>query len=160
MKTKRLLSLGVVAVAVGIVLAASAIRLSGQQNAAITIDNDDIAGVVTSANGPEAGVWVIAETRDLPTRFARIVVTDDQGRYLCLISARQTTTYGCAATVLSIRRRSKRSGKDSQSQSSGGTQRSRRGAILSVDLLVFDDEDSGQERVWRQGENSREIESK
>ena len=33
-------------------------------------------------NGPEAGVWVIAETTDLPTRFARIVVTDDQGRYL------------------------------------------------------------------------------
>ena len=82
MKTKRLLSLGVVAVAVGIVLAASAIRLSGQQNAAISIDNDDIAGVVASANGPEAGVWVIAETRDLPARFARIVVTDEQGRYL------------------------------------------------------------------------------
>ncbi len=31
---------------------------------------------------PEAGVWVIAETTDLPTKFARIVVTDDQGRYL------------------------------------------------------------------------------
>ena len=31
---------------------------------------------------PEAGVWVIAETRDTPTRFARMVVTDDQGRYL------------------------------------------------------------------------------
>src|SRR6516165_1388548 len=82
MKTKRLLSLAVVVVAVGIVLAASAIRLSGQQNAAISIDNDDIAGVVASANGPEAGVWVIAETRDLPTRFARMVVTDEQGRYL------------------------------------------------------------------------------
>ena len=33
-------------------------------------------------NGPEAGVWVIAETSDLPTRFAKIVVTDDRGRYL------------------------------------------------------------------------------
>src|SRR5207237_10188976 len=31
---------------------------------------------------PEAGVWVIAETHDLPTKFVRIVVTDDQGRYL------------------------------------------------------------------------------
>ena len=38
---------------------------------------NDIAGVVTGAKGPEAGVWVIAETTDLPTRFARIVVTDD-----------------------------------------------------------------------------------
>ena len=32
--------------------------------------------------GPEAGVWVIAETTDLPTRFTRSVVTDDQGRYV------------------------------------------------------------------------------
>jgi hypothetical protein len=47
-----------------------------------TIDRDDIAGVVTGASGGEAGVWVIAETSDLPTKFARIVVTDDQGRYL------------------------------------------------------------------------------
>jgi hypothetical protein len=42
----------------------------------------DIAGVVKGPKGPEAGVWVIAETSDLPTRFARIVVTDEQGRYL------------------------------------------------------------------------------
>ncbi len=48
----------------------------------IAIDRDDIAGVVRSAAGPEGGVWVIAETEDLATRFARIVVTDDEGRYL------------------------------------------------------------------------------
>src|SRR5690606_16163055 len=48
----------------------------------IPMDADDLAGVVTSVSGPEAGVWVIAETPDLPTRFAKIVVTDDQGRYL------------------------------------------------------------------------------
>lgn len=48
----------------------------------VAIDADDIGGVVTGANGPEAGVWVIAETRELPTRFIRIVVTDDQGRYV------------------------------------------------------------------------------
>lgn len=46
------------------------------------IHGNDIGGVVTGANGPEAGVWVIAETDDLPTKFARIVVTDDQGRYV------------------------------------------------------------------------------
>jgi hypothetical protein len=58
--------------------------LSGQQNTAATVSigNNDIGGVVTSTNGPEAGVWVIAETTDLPTKFAKIVVTDDQGRYL------------------------------------------------------------------------------
>ena len=43
---------------------------------------DDIEGVVTGARGPEAGVWVIAETSDLPTKFAKIVVTDDRGRYV------------------------------------------------------------------------------
>src|SRR6187401_3683870 len=42
----------------------------------------DISGTVTGPKGPEAGVWVIAETTELPTRFARIVVTDDKGRYL------------------------------------------------------------------------------
>ncbi len=48
----------------------------------VTVDNDDIGGVVRSAAGPEAGVWVIAETDAFATRFAKIVVTDDQGRYL------------------------------------------------------------------------------
>ena len=50
--------------------------------ATVTVDKDDLGGVVTSAKGPEAGVWVIAETTDLPTKFAKIVVTDDRGRYL------------------------------------------------------------------------------
>jgi len=48
----------------------------------IQIDSDDIAGVVSGSAGPEAGVWVIAETMDLPTKFAKIVVTDEAGRYL------------------------------------------------------------------------------
>jgi len=50
--------------------------------AAVAIDNDDIGGVVRGPGGPEAGVWVLAETRDLPTRFTKSVVTDDQGRYV------------------------------------------------------------------------------
>ena len=49
---------------------------------ALSIGTNEIGGTVTSAKGPEAGVWVIAETTELPTKFARIVVTDDQGRYL------------------------------------------------------------------------------
>src|SRR5438045_7768647 len=48
----------------------------------VAIDPDGVGGVVTSSKGPEAGVWVIAETTQLPTKFARIVVTDDQGRYV------------------------------------------------------------------------------
>jgi hypothetical protein len=55
-------------------------RLEAQTR--VAIDDDDIGGVVTGPHGPEAGVWVIAETRDLPTRYAKMVVTDDQGRYV------------------------------------------------------------------------------
>src|ERR1044071_5056253 len=47
-----------------------------------SVKDNEIRGTVTSANGAEAGVWVIAETMDLPTRYSKIVVTDDQGRYL------------------------------------------------------------------------------
>jgi hypothetical protein len=70
--------------AVASILAASVTLVNArQQNGApIPTVADYISGVVTSSNGPEAGVWVIAETTDLPTRFAKIVVTDDGGRYV------------------------------------------------------------------------------
>ncbi|MFI5280814.1 MAG: carboxypeptidase regulatory-like domain-containing protein [Gemmatimonadales bacterium] len=42
----------------------------------------EIEGIVTGPKGPEAGVWVIAETSDLRTKFVKIVVTDDRGRYV------------------------------------------------------------------------------
>jgi len=56
--------------------------LSARQPPAPAADADDLAGVVRSSKGPEAGVWVIAETKDLPTPYVKIVVTDAQGRYL------------------------------------------------------------------------------
>src|SRR5438874_9345379 len=82
--TKRALWFGVAAVAIAGLYAGSVARLDAQQpgGAAVSIDADDIGGVVTGPSGPEAGVWVIAETTDLPTRFSRSVVTDDQGRYV------------------------------------------------------------------------------
>jgi hypothetical protein len=49
---------------------------------AVPIKAHDIGGVVSGPHGPEAGVWVIAETHDLATRYAKMVVTDDQGRYV------------------------------------------------------------------------------
>ena len=51
-------------------------------SSAADMQADVISGTVTSENGPEAGVWVIAETNDLGTRFAKTVVTDDNGNYL------------------------------------------------------------------------------
>jgi hypothetical protein len=59
-------------------------RSAAQQAEAggVLIDADDIGGVVTSSKGPEAGVWVIAETTDFQTKMRKIVVTDDAGRFL------------------------------------------------------------------------------
>jgi hypothetical protein len=69
--------------AIGIALAALLTACAAQfGSGAGAVGANDLGGVVTSQNGPEAGVWVIAETRDLPTPFAKIVVTDDRGRYL------------------------------------------------------------------------------
>src|SRR4051794_12145097 len=84
MTTKSRLYLGVAALAIAVVLTGSVVEVSAQQSApaAPAIDNDDIGGVVTGANGPEAGVWVIAETRSTPTHLVRIVVTDDRGRFV------------------------------------------------------------------------------
>ena len=82
MKRATAFFLGNSIVAIGAFLLLTTAPLSSQQGATVNIDNDDIGGVVSSAKGPEAGVWVIAETTDLPTRFARMVVTDDQGRYV------------------------------------------------------------------------------
>src|SRR5215472_14162471 len=80
MRLKARLCLTVAAIGLAALLAAAPARLSAQT--AVAIDDDDIGGVVTGANGPEAGVWVIAETTDLPTRYIKSVVTDDQGRYV------------------------------------------------------------------------------
>jgi len=52
------------------------------QESGIKIGPSDVGGRVTGAGGPEAGVWVIAETTDLPTKFAKIVVTDEAGRFV------------------------------------------------------------------------------
>ena len=84
MQTTYGLYSGVAAVAIALLMGGAPSELRAQQPtaAAVAIDNDDIGGVVTGPNGPEAGVWVIAETTDLPTTFAKMVVTDDQGRYV------------------------------------------------------------------------------
>src|SRR2546426_896064 len=69
---------------ISLLLAACQVPSDGPQSAASgpRAGGSDLGGIVTGANGPEAGVWVIAETSGLPTKFAKIVVTDDRGRYL------------------------------------------------------------------------------
>ena len=78
---------GVATIALAAALAATPAPTRAQQTGqaaapTVAIDADDIGGVVTGPKGPEAGVWVIAETTDLPTKYAKMVVTDDQGRYV------------------------------------------------------------------------------
>jgi hypothetical protein len=77
---KRTSSIGMLGASFVALVAATAMTPAAAQQ--IAIDPNDIGGVVRSAKGPEAGVWVIAETRDLPTKYVKIVVTDDQGRYV------------------------------------------------------------------------------
>ena len=73
----------IAAIAFIAIMVASLATMRGQvAPQAVAIDNDDIGGVVSGPRGPEAGVWVIAETRDTPTRLIKSVVTDDRGRYL------------------------------------------------------------------------------
>src|SRR5882724_7161508 len=86
MKAAGKLVWGLAAVAaaalVGLLGVGSAPPLAQQNSAAVAIDADDIGGVVTSTAGPEAGVWVIAETTAFQTRYAKVVVTDDRGRFV------------------------------------------------------------------------------
>src|ERR1700758_4652865 len=80
---KKTWCLGILAVMIVALLALARTGHTARKPAAeIKIVSDDIGGVVTSSKGPEAGVWVIAETKDLPTGYRKIVVTDDQGRYV------------------------------------------------------------------------------
>ena len=81
MRRRPVLVVGIVAIGFALDLGLSSVDVDAQSGS-VAIDANDIGGVVTGPDGPEAGVWVIAETLDLPTAFVRTVVTDDQGRYV------------------------------------------------------------------------------
>jgi hypothetical protein len=76
------LQLAVIAFAAAMVFALAGVQGQVAPQAVVAVDNDDIGGVVTGPRGPEAGVWVVAETRETATRLIKIAVTDDRGRYL------------------------------------------------------------------------------
>src|SRR2546428_12669611 len=84
MRTKTALYLAVAPLLIALAWAAPVVELGAQQPTppAVRSDGDNISGIVRSARGPEAGVWVIAETTELPTKYAKMVVSDDQGRYV------------------------------------------------------------------------------
>ncbi len=75
-------SMGLVFAAAVAAFATTAVVPAFAQGPAVEIGTVDIGGVVRSPNGPEAAAWVIAETLELDVRSIKIVVTDDQGRYV------------------------------------------------------------------------------
>ena len=147
MKSTKGLYLSAAVVALALALGGPSTRSNAQQPTAagISIGDSDLGGVVSGANGPEAGVWVIAETTDLPTKFAKIVVTDDQGRYVLPdLPKANYKRLGARLRPGRFAEGRQRARQDAQSDA-----RSRRpnaaaaARVLSGDLLVFDAEDSG-----------------
>ena len=127
-------------------------HLAAQQNATVKVQNDEIGGVVSSTKGPEAGVWVIAETTDLPTRYIKEVVTDDRGRYL--IPALPAATYTVWARGYGLVDSPKvrdAPGKAGRSEAVRRAGSKSRRAILSGELLVRDAEGPEEERISGHG---------
>ena len=142
------------------VLIAIASPPAGAQQAtapAVAIDDDDIGGVVRGPKGPEAGVWVIAETRDLPVRYIKIVVTDDQGRYVMpdLPKANYDVWVRGYGLVDSPKVKSE-PGKQLNLTAVPAPSDAAARSLLPGDLLVLDDEDPGGRAVRRQGRHAAE----
>ena len=111
--------------------------LAGAPAFAQKAGNDSIRGVVTGPNGPEAGVWVIAETADLPTKYAKVVVTDDKGRYV--IPQLPKAKYSVWSRGYGLKDSGKtagHAGQDREHQGGRGEPTGRRRA-LSRDVLVL-----------------------
>ena len=152
MSNTRVLFAGVVAFGFALIFADSPVANSAQQSTgtAVAVDNDDIGGTVTSAKGPEAGVWVIAETRGLQTKLVKIVVTDDQGRYVVPDLPKATYNvwvrgYG----LVDSPQGAKHARQGPQPESGRRAQRACRGGVLPGGLLVLAHRSAGQARVPR-----------
>jgi len=104
---KRMSYLGIVAITLVALLGIVRTGHTARKPAAeVKIVSDDIGGVVTSSKGPEAGVWVIAETKDLPTGYRKNRGHRRSGplRHSRNFPKRITTS-GCAATAWWILRK-------------------------------------------------------
>ena len=149
--TKRFVYSGLV-IGVAVFLLSSLLhRDTGlRANAVVSVDKDDIGGVVTSSKGPEAGVWVIAETTDLPTKYVKIVVTDDQGRYLIPeLPKANYKVWVRGYGLVDSQACTERPGQDRRSQGSDRSRCQGSGTVLPVKLLVCAAADSAEERFPR-----------
>ena len=123
-----------------------------QPRETVAIDKDDIGGVVSGPKGPEAGVWVIAETRDLGVRYIKSVVTDDRGRYVVpdLPSAKYQV-WARGYGLVDSAKAAATPGAATQHHGGARAQRGRGREVLPRDLLVLDAEDPRRRGVRRQG---------
>ena len=138
MTTKHRLQTGAAIIALVLAVGAAPTGVWAQQAApAVNIGATDIGGVVRGPNGPEAGVWVIAETTDLPTRMSKIVVTDDQGRYVIPdLPKANYMVWARGYGLVDSAKTTSRARQDRQHHRRPGAERGRSGGILSGDLLV------------------------
>ncbi len=116
--------------------------LSGQ-TPAVAIDGDDIGGIVSGPKGPEAGVWVIAETRDLGVRYIKSVVTDDHGRYVIPdLPAARYEVWVRGYGLVDSAKASSRPGQHVNITAVPAPTPAAAAAVLPGDLLVLDADDS------------------
>ena len=106
--------------------------------------------------GPEAGVWVIAETRDLPRPLHQ---ERRDGRPW---PVRRSRSPACELPGLGARLRPRRQRQDDgkawttpRHHRGRRAERGRRSALLSCDLLVLDAEDSRRRSIRRQEQHPR-----
>ena len=118
----------------------------------VAIDKDDIGGVVSGPKGPEAGVWVIAETRDLGVRYIKSVVTDDQRPLRrSRFAVREVPGLGARLWSGGQRQGGRHAGPAAQHHRRARAERGRGREVLPRDLLVLDAEDPRRRGVRRQG---------
>ena len=139
MRIRQVLFSTVAAIGIAAMAATVPDPLAAQQSV-VAIDKDDIGGVVAGPGGPEAGVWVIAETTDLPTKYAKIVVTDGEGRYV--VPDLPTANYQVWVRGFGLVDSAEDAGEarpTARPHGGAGARRALGGAVLSGDLLVRDD---------------------
>ena len=153
MRTREGLCVGVAAIAVAMFLTGATAQLRAQQSAppGVTVGESDLGGVVTGPNGPEAGVWVIAETTDLPTQ----VREDRRHRRSGPLPDARSAEGELQRVGARLRPRRFAQGHDrarQDPQPHGGRRRrtrTRRREYYPADLLVLDAQGPGEERVPR-----------
>ena len=150
MSIRRTLYSGAAAITFAVLVVGASTPVRAQQSPPVSIGDTDLGGVVTGPNGPEAGVWVIAETADLPTKMVKIVVTDDQGRYVMPdLPKANYTVWARGYGLVDSAEGHHHARQDREHHRGEGAERGRGSGILSAGLLAVAHQNSGHDRIPR-----------